>query len=94
MREDVRVLVDLADMAAGNYQLAPQGLIIDQETGNGMQITVRPEQVSVTIESLFPTPSPSPTPTVEPPIPTLTNTATPEATLPVGRAVTPTAGSE
>ena len=94
MREDVRVLVDLADMAAGNYQLAPQGLIIDQETGNGMQITVRPEQVSVTIESLFPTPSPSPTPTVEPPIPTLTSTATPEATLPVGRAVTPTAGSE
>lgn len=94
MREDVRVLVDLADMAAGNYQLAPQGLIIDQETGNGMQITVRPEQVSVTIESLFPTPSPSPTPTVEPPVPTLTNTATPEATLPVGRAVTPTAGSE
>jgi len=94
MREDVRVLVDLADMAAGNYQLAPQGLIIDQETGNGMQITVRPEQVSVTIESLFPTPSPSPTPTVEPPIPTLTMTATPEATLPVGRAVTPTAGSE
>lgn len=94
MREDVRVLVDLADMAAGNYQLAPQGLIIDQETGNGMQITVRPEQVSVTIESLFPTPSPSPTPTVEPPVPTLTMTATPEATLPVGRAVTPTAGSE
>jgi hypothetical protein len=89
-RDEVRVIVDLAEMAAGNYQLAPQGLIIEQESSEGMQVTVRPEQVSVTIEALNPTPAPSPTPTVEPPVPTLTPTATPEVTLPVGRGATPT----
>lgn len=89
-RDEVRVIVDLAEMDAGNYQLAPQGLILDQESSEGMQVTVRPEQVSVTIEALNPTPAPSPTPTVEPPVPTFTPTATPEVTIPVGRSATPT----
>ena len=89
-RDVVRVIVDLADMPAGNYQVAPQGVILDQDAREDMRITVRPEQVNVTIEPLNPTPTPSPTPTVEPLAPTLTPTPTPEATIPVGRSVTPT----
>lgn len=89
-RDVVRVIVDLAGMSAGNYQVAPQGVILDQDAREDMRITVRPEQVNVTIEPLNPTPTPSPTPTVEPLAPTLTPTPTPEATIPVGRSVTPT----
>ncbi len=52
--------------------------------------TVRPEQVSVTIETLNPRRA-QPHATVEPPVPTITPTAHPEVTI-LGRSAPPTEG--
>lgn len=65
--EDLRVTVDLSELAAGNHQVQPQGAIRNQGSDSAdMIITIRPEVLSVTIESLFPTPMPSPTPSTTP----------------------------
>ena len=65
-RDQLRVVVDLAGLAAGNHQISPQGLLIDQELTEDMTISVRPEQLDVTIEALSPTATPEPTPTPDP----------------------------
>lgn len=87
-RDDVRVTVDLTGLASGNHLVTPQGVILDQPMPDGMVISVRPEQLSVTIEALDPTPQPTPT---------ITPTSTTEGDRPMPNttpdALTPTPGS-
>jgi YbbR domain-containing protein len=65
-REDVRVIVDLSGLPAGNHQVTPQGLILgEDELDPSVSISVLPQQLSVTIEAVNPTATPSPTPTAE-----------------------------
>lgn len=61
--DQVRVVVDLAGLGAGNHQVAPQGMLVSGLSSEAMTITVRPEQLNVTIESVSPTPSPDVSPT-------------------------------
>ena len=80
--ENVRVVVDLTGLAPGNHQVGPQGMIVGQGETSAVSISVEPDTLSVTIESLNPTPTPSPTPSGVParvpdPTPTLTPTITP-----------------
>jgi YbbR domain-containing protein len=55
---DVRVIVDLTGLPPGIQQVKPQGLINGAASGNGMTISVSPDELSVTIEALNPTPTP------------------------------------
>ncbi len=56
--DDIRVVVDLSDLPPGNHQLTPQGSILGQaETGVFTISSILPEQLSVTIEPLEPTPT-------------------------------------
>lgn len=63
-RDDLRVVVDLQGMGEGNFQVTPQGMLVDQVLSNDMTISVRPEQLSVTIVPIdgSSTPEPSPSP--------------------------------
>jgi YbbR domain-containing protein len=79
--ENVRVVVDLTGLAPGNHQVEPQGMIVGQGETSAVSISVQPDTLSVTIESLNPTPTPSPTPTGSPTLPPdLTPTLTPTVT--------------
>jgi YbbR domain-containing protein len=75
---DLRVLVDLSGLLPGNHQVRPQATIIGQDTDIFDVGSVLPEQLSVTIEALNPTPTPMTTGTdvATPSTPVLTPTAT------------------
>lgn len=62
-RENLRVVVDLSGLSAGNHQVEPQAVITGLETTSALTASVSPAELSVTIEALNPTPTPSPTPT-------------------------------
>lgn len=55
-RENVHVVVDLSNLPPGNHQVTPQAAIIGEDVQD-MTISITPEQLSVTIESLNPTPT-------------------------------------
>jgi YbbR domain-containing protein len=58
---DVRVIVDLTGLPPGIQQVRPQGLINGAPGGNGVTISVSPDELSVTIEARNPTPTPATT---------------------------------
>ncbi len=61
------VEVNLAGLAAGNHQVRPTATIIDHTAPGHFTInSILPEQLSVTIEALKPTPTPAPSPTRAP----------------------------
>ena len=63
--ENLRVIVDLSGLPAGNHEVMPQAVLVGMEDTRGLTVTVSPDELGVTIEALNPTPSrvpPSPTP--------------------------------
>jgi YbbR domain-containing protein len=60
-RGELRVTVDLSGLSPGNHQVAPSAEIIDGSSTAEMSVTVRPEQLTVTIEPLSGTPTPGST---------------------------------
>jgi YbbR domain-containing protein len=84
--DNLRVVVDLTDLGAGNHQVKPEGTFIGMSDTSGLTLTISPDELSVTIEALNPTPTPTLTLTPEPtstpapgdtPIPTAAPTPTP-----------------
>ncbi len=59
-REDLRVVVDLSGLGEGDFQVTPQGMLVDQVLSSDMTISVRPEQLSVAIVPASSTPEPTP----------------------------------
>lgn len=59
--DDLRVLVDLTDLPPGNHQVDLTATIIGQNSTDYSITSVVPEQLSVTIEALNPTPTPDST---------------------------------
>jgi YbbR domain-containing protein len=61
-RDQLRVIVDLTGLPAGNHRVQPEGMIVGEDSDQlGITISVLPEELSVAIESLSPSPTPSPT---------------------------------
>lgn len=61
-REQLRVIVDLTGLPAGNHRVAPEGMVVGGDSALlGITLSVLPEELSVTIEALSPSPTPSPT---------------------------------
>jgi YbbR domain-containing protein len=82
--EDLRVMVDLSGLPPGNHQVSPQGSLVSEEAlSSAVTISVLPEELSVTIEALNPTPTPSPTPTGSPDVQP-TAGQSPQDSLPAG----------
>jgi YbbR domain-containing protein len=75
---NVRVIVDLTDLQPGVHQVKPQGLINGAAPTGETTISISPDELSVTIEALNPTPTPPvtatplPPPVTETPVPTAT----------------------
>jgi len=67
-RSEVRALVDLSGLPPGNHQVTPQAVIMAAENADAVTADISPDELSVTIEALNPTPSPptGPTPTRTP----------------------------
>ncbi len=65
-RENLRVVVNLSGLPAGNHQVAPQAMLIGLQDTSALSVTVSPDELSVTIEALNPTPTPSPALTLTP----------------------------
>ncbi len=63
-RENLRVIVDLSGLSAGNHEVIPQAMLVGTEDMRALTVIVSPDELSVTIEALSPTPSPSPSPTL------------------------------
>jgi YbbR domain-containing protein len=57
-RDKLRVIVDLTGLQPGNHQVRPEGMIVGEDSV-GMMISVLPEELSVTIEALSPSPTPA-----------------------------------
>jgi YbbR domain-containing protein len=73
-RENLRVVVNLSGLGVGNHQVAPQAMLVGLQDTSALSVTVSPDELSVTIEALNPTPTSAPplvTPT-GPGAPTLT----------------------
>jgi len=82
-RDNLRVIVDLTGLGPGNHQVKPQGMIIGMSDTSGVTLSISPDELSVTIEALNPTPTLSPTASVEatsPPAPGQTPAPTATAT--------------
>lgn len=56
-RQNVRVIVDLSGLPAGNHQVQPEGLITGAGDSAALTVSVSPAELSVTIEALNPTPA-------------------------------------
>jgi len=65
-RENLHVVVDLSGLTPGNHQVVPRAVILGQEEApDQVTITIYPEELTVSIEPLTPTPLPSVTPTLD-----------------------------
>lgn len=62
-RENLRVVVNLSGLPAGNHQVEPQVMLIGLQDTGALTVTVSPDALSVTIEALNPTPTPNLSPT-------------------------------
>ena len=56
---DVRVIVDVTGLPPGVHQVQPQGLINGSTAPNGITISISPDDLSMTIEALNPSPTPA-----------------------------------
>ncbi len=65
-RENLRVVVNLSGLPAGNHQVTPQAMLMGLQDTSALSVTVSPDELSVTIEALNPTPTPSPALTLTP----------------------------
>ncbi len=61
-QNDLRVVVDLSELPPGNHQVMPTVRQVGEPTDSDLNFSVSPEQLSVTIEALNPTPAPASTP--------------------------------
>ncbi len=73
-RDEVRAVVDLSGLEPGNHTVLPQAVIMGAGDQTAVTADISPNELSVTIESLNPTPSPQATIT---PLPTRTPSALP-----------------
>jgi|AMZC01.1.fsa_nt_AMZC01000947.1_4 YbbR domain-containing protein len=65
-RENLRVVVNLSGLPVGNHQVTPQAMLMGLQDTSALSVTVSPDELSVTIEALNPTPTPSPALTLTP----------------------------
>lgn len=65
-RENLRVMVNLSGLPAGIHQVEPQAMLTGMQDTSGLTVTVSPDELSVTIEALNPTPMPGSSPTSTP----------------------------
>jgi len=57
--QNLRVIVDLSGLPAGNHEVTPQAVLVGMEDTSGLTVTVSPDELGVTIEPLAPTPTPT-----------------------------------
>jgi YbbR domain-containing protein len=65
-RENLRVVVNLSGLPVGNHQVTPQAMLMGLQDTSALSVTVSPDELSVTIEALNPTPTPGPALTLTP----------------------------
>ena len=61
-RENLRVIVDLSGLHAGNHEVVPQAVLVGMEDTSSLTVTVSPDELGVTIETLAPTATPTASP--------------------------------